>query len=332
MLQLMQTIPGDREGCVRMDNFMVALGVVFPMLAMMAVGVVIRRVGWVDEMLARQIDSVNFRVFLPCLVFMNIYQSDFAKDVSLPALAFGVGGLLIVLLVLLLIVPRLVEKRERISVICQAIFRGNFILFGMSITEYLYGEGGGAMAAVMSAVTIPVLNIASVILLEYYRPGGSGGVSPRKLLGNLIKNPLLIASLTSLGFVLLKIQLPGMVEDALRSMGRVATPMAFTMLGATLSLSGIYQNRKTIACSVLARMVLLPAVALPIACLLGFRGATLATLMVLFGSPSAVTSFTMAQQMGADGELAGQLVAATSVTALLSIFCITYVLQSMGLL
>ena len=123
-----------------------------------------------------------------------------------------------------------------------------------------------------------------------------------------------------------------MVEDVFVSLSRAATPLAFTMLGATLSMDGFLKNRKVLTITVLVRMLLVPAVTLSLSLLAGFRGPDLAGLMVFFASPVAVSSFTMAQQMGADGELAGQLVALTSTVSLITIFCITFLFQSMGYL
>ena len=79
-------------------------------------------------------------------------------------------------------------------------------------------------------------------------------------------------------------------------------------------------------------MVIIPLLAMPAAVLLGFRGVDLAAIMAFFCSPTAVSSFTMAQQMGADGELAAQLVALTSVMSLFTIFVCTYIFQAMAFL
>jgi malate permease and related proteins len=66
--------------------------------------------------------------------------------------------------------------------------------------------------------------------------------------------------------------------------------------------------------------------------LLGFRGEALLGLMVLFASPTAVSSYTMAQQMGADGKLAGQLVAFTTGVSLLTIFLFVFLFKQLGYL
>lgn len=314
-----------------MESFSAALGVVFPMLVMMSAGAILRRASLADGPTVRRVDAINFRLFLPCLLFINIYRSDLSQDFNAGTLLFALAAYGLLLGAVLLIVPRLVHTPERTSVVCQAIVRGNFVLFGLSITEYIYGEGHSGTAALLAAIMVPLMNVTAVVLLEYFRPGG-GQVSGRRLLLGVVKNPLIIASLLALALVLSPLRLPEMIASVITSMSRVATPLAFTMLGATLSLEGFQNNRRILLWTVLTRMFLVPLLALTAAVLLGFRGAALTALMVLFASPTAVSSFSMAQQMGADGELAAQLVALTSIVSLGTIFFITFLFQSLGLL
>jgi len=313
------------------DNFLVALGVVFPMLVMMSVGALLRHRDLLDRQTARRMDAVNFRVFLPSLLFINIYRSDFSQDFRPGMVAFVVAGFFLTLAAVLVAVPRLVKDPRRVSVICQAIIRCNFVIFGISVTEHIYGEGNVGAAALLSAIVVPLVNVTCVILLESLRPGG-GRTTAKQLLCRLAKNPLLIASALALALAFSGIRLPAMVQDVVTTLSRVASPVAFVMLGATLSLDGFLRNRRSLFWTVLTRMVVVPLLAMPLAALLGFRGVELAAMMAFFCSPTAVSSFTMAQQMGADGELAAQLVALTSVMSLFTIFICTYVFQAMGFL
>ena len=268
-----------------MESFLVALGVVFPMLVMMASGVILRKTGMADRPLVRRVDAINFHLFLPCLLFYNIYNVDLAQDFSVEILAFAAAGLVLSLALSLLIVPRLVHRRDQVGVVVQAIVRSNFVMFGLAVTEYIYGEGNAGVAALLSAVVVPAMNVIAVLLLEYWRPEGSGRVSGKKLACGIVTNPLIIASALALVLLFLGIRLPAMVVDVVATMSRVATPLAFTMLGATLSLEGLHRNRRVLVWTCLARMVLLPAVALTAAVALGFREVELTALMVFFRRP-----------------------------------------------
>ena len=51
----------------------------------------------------------------------------------------------------------------------------------------------------------------------------------------------------------------------------------------------------------------------------------------VFASPTAVNSFTMAQQMGGDAELAGDIVVVTSAVSMLTMFLWVFLFKSLGM-
>ena len=80
------------------------------------------------------------------------------------------------------------------------------------------------------------------------------------------------------------------------------------------------------------RLIVMPLIFLTIAILLGFRGEELIALMVMLAAPPAVSSFTMAQQMEGDSELAGGLVVFGSLFAVLTMFVWIFALKSLMLI
>ena len=54
--------------------------------------------------------------------------------------------------------------------------------------------------------------------------------------------------------------------------------------------------------------------------------------LVTYAAPVATASYSMAQNMGGDGELAGELVAVSTVTSAFTIFGWIFVLKMMGLI
>ena len=155
-------------------------------------------------------------------------------------------------------------------------------------------------------------------------------LSPETLKG-IATNPLILATLVGLVFLLLKIQLPGFLMDPVVQVKNVATPLALVVLGASLHLEKVKGNKRNLIFIVLGRLVLVPAAVLLPAVATGFRGIELITLLGIFASPTGVSSFTMAQQMGGDGELAGEAVVFTSLFSLFTIFLWTFLLKQLGM-
>ena len=80
------------------------------------------------------------------------------------------------------------------------------------------------------------------------------------------------------------------------------------------------------------RLVMAPVIGIGIGILLGFRGVQLGVMLALFASPTAVSSYTMAQQMGADADLAGGLVVTTSAVSCITMFLWSFSLMELGLM
>ena len=176
---------------------------------------------------------------------------------------------------------------------------------------------------------MPLYNILAVICLESFR---RSKVQPGVILLGIAKNPLILASVCGILLLLSGIRLPDMFETTLRDLSRVATPLALIGLGGALSFGSVRKNTAALACVLLLKLALVPAAVLWAGVsLFGFRGTQLVTLISMLSAPTAVSSFTMAQQMGGDADLAAQIVVFTTVCSIFSVFAIVAVTKSMGL-
>jgi predicted permease len=277
-------------------------------------------------------NKLVFRVFLPILLFLNIYSLK-------PAEALTKSNLILLAMTSLCVLGTivithfsfsfLVKDKRKISVMIQGIFRSNLVLFGIPIAASIYGEEHLGTVSLLAAVIVPLYNIMAVIVLEYYR---GSKVNLKSLLLGIIKNPLIIASLLAFLFLVFKIRIPDLLLSPLDSMSKVATPLAFVVLGGTFRFSRLTGNTKYLLTVVIGRLILYPAIVFGFAILLGYRGEALVALIGMAASPTAVSSFTMAMEMDADGELAGQIVVITSVACILTIFLWVLFLKSMQLI
>jgi len=152
-----------------------------------------------------------------------------------------------------------------------------------------------------------------------------------KLLKGVITNPLIIGCVTGLIFFAFDIELPSIIEKSVKNVSSIATPLAIIVLGSVFEFSGIKKCVRETIIVVLTRIVIVPLIMLPIAVMLGFTGESLACLLVIFGSPIAVSSFSMAQQMDGDETLAVQVIAISTALCLVTLFLWIFVLSSFGL-
>ena len=126
-------------------------------------------------------------------------------------------------------------------------------------------------------------------------------------------------------------KLPTLIESVISSMSAVGSPMMLFLLGAFLEFGRMRQHIFPLTLAVAGRLVLVPGIFLTIGALLGFRGVEFAGLIGVFASSTAVASFTMAQQMGGDAGLAGDIVVVTSALCPFTIFGWSLLFKSLGM-
>ena len=312
-----------------MNSLSLALQVVLPIFLLLALGYLLRRAGLVDEHTLAGCNTLVFRVFLPAVLFRNIYTTDLHSAFNGRLMLYTAAITVLTFVLLVLFIPLTEKDPKKRGSMIQGVYRTNFILFSIAITDALYGPGYGGVAAMLVAVVIPLSNILTVFIMEYYR---SGRVEPRKMLAGMAKNPLILASLLGLAFLLSGLRLPDVVTSVLGDMGSVATPLALIVLGGTFQFRGLSSSFRPLLVCMLANLVLVPLIFLPPAAALGFRGPQIAALLALLASPTSVSSYAMACEMGADGPLAGQIVVVNSAASVFTLFLWIFALSSLGLL
>ena len=323
------------------ENLAISVNAVLPLIICMAAGYLFRRTKLVDEGFCRKCNTFCFKTFLPLMIFMNVYNSDLESAVQPGAFLFAAAAVLVIFAAAFLIIPRIVKKgsvdsagspvsaASRQAVLIQCIFRSNFVIFGYQVVANVYGAGEAAVASVMAAIVVPLYNVLAVITLEYFTNSKNG---LRPVILGIIKNPLIIGAVAALLFKLSGLTLPAPLHTGLSDMAGMATPLALVVLGGTFHFDALRRNAGALAIGTLGKIVVSPLVMVPIAAALGFRDANLLSLVIVFASPAAVNSYTMAAAYGHDPELAGQLVVVTSVLSMVSVFGWIFLLRTLGLI
>ena len=313
-----------------MENFLLAFNVVFPIFLIMMLGVILKRKSIVDEKSLNVMNSLIFRLFMPTLLFFNIYNMGDLSTLSfdnLKLLAYAFISILIVLFLAWLIYMPKVKDKRKLSVLIQGVYRGNFVLFGLAIVDSIYGKEGLATVSLLTIVVIPTFNVLAVIILEYY---SGREISKLKLLKQVFKNPLIIATLLGISFIVLKVNIPKPVYKTLSDISKIATPLAFIVLGAELQFGNMLKNIKYLISANILRLIGNPLITVGVGKLIGFQGIELVALLSMSACPTAVASYTMAKEMNADGDLAGEIVATTSILSIFTIFCWVLILKNLA--
>ena len=311
-----------------MENLMISANAVLPMCLVMALGYGTRRLGWLRREEISTINKIAFRIFLPCLLYYNIYCSDLSGSFDPLLMAYAVGGVLLTFGLALgytLLTEKLPERR---GVMIQGMFRSNYVIMGIPVATALLGADQLGTISIMIAIVVPIFNMLAIIVLEVFR-----GQKPKPLhiLGQIAKNPLVIASALGILTLAAGIRLPHILEQTIQNVSAIASPLQLFLLGAFFQFSGLKTYRRELVTVSIAKLIVSPGLFLGLGALLGFRGVAFVSLIGIFASPTAVNSFTMAQQMGGDAELAGDIVVTTSAASILTMFLWIFLFKSLGM-
>ena len=316
-----------------MDNIIVSFNVIAPVFFLMVLGYfLVNYTSLADGKLTKQANAIVFKIFLPCMLFYNVYQSDIGSEIHsrIRLCIWAAGGLLILFVLLCLIVPRIVTLENQQGVVIQGIFRSNYVIFGVAVVQNMYGPKSTMTAAILSAILVPMYNFLAVVALSIFVEKRENDL--KKIILYIIKNPLIISSVLGIIFSLLGIRLPTAVDTTVQDLAKLSTPIAFMILGGDLDFSKVKGNLKTAFVVLTIKLVILPLIMIPMVVMMGYRDADLLSGVLAYQTPVAVSSYIMAQQAGADGQLAGQLVVFSSVLSIFTLFVTIFILRTMGLL
>lgn len=327
-----------------MDSFIFALNAVSPIIIIIAIGYILKKIGYINEGFAKAANKLVFHLFLPCMLFLNVYKIKSLGDIDLGYVVYVLVTLVIVFGISLPAVLLVTKRPERRGALWQASFRSNYALIGIPLAQSLFGDEGAMIATLLSAFVVPTINVLAVISLSVFRRDGKKVGLSGTLLG-IAKNPL-IRSIAAGLLVLcvralfVKFNVSFRLADiepvytVLEYISRLATPMALLCLGAQFEFSAVSELRREITFGTLMRTVIVPAIGIGAAYLFFrniFGGAHFAAFIAVFATPVSISSVPMTQEMDGDVTLAGQLVVWTTLISALSVFTISFLLKLAGI-
>ena len=282
-----------------MENLIFSLNATVPVFLMMILGLVFKKIGWIDDVFASKMNKFVFMIPLPVLVFEDLATVDFSKVWDIKFVLFCFIVTLISITISFLISCLLGDKSIRGEFI-QAAYRSSAALLGIAFIQNIYGNAG--MAPLMIIGSVPLYNMMAVIVLSVFKPGQSG------------------------------LPMPAIPKKVISSIGNVATPMGLMAMGATFDIKKAFGKIKPSAIAAFMKLVGLCAIFLPIAVKLGFRTDKLVAILIMLGSATTVSSFVMAKNMGHEGTLSSSVVMLTTMFSAFTVTGWLYILRYFALI
>lgn len=308
-----------------MDSFNISFNAIAPITLIVIMGYLLKKYKFLDKHTIKNMNSLCFKFFLPILTFSNIIHTNVKEIIDANLLIYVVLSIIIIIIISIIIVPFLEKDRKKQGSMIQGIYRSNFVILGIPLTSHIAGEKASATAAILIMAVIPMYNFFAVIILSIY--GGKNKINIKEIAVQVIKNPLIIASLTGILISIIDITLPVYIEKAVVDLSKLGGVLPMFLLGADLDFSSVSSNIKDLVVTISGKLFFVPLIFLNLAINLGFSSEKIVALIAVYCAPIAVSSAIMAQQMGCDSELSTQLVVFSTVASCLTIFLWVFTLS-----
>lgn len=303
------------------------LQVTLPVFAMVFLGIVFKRIGWIDAHFISMASALVFRATMPTLIFLSIVRADLDVALQPGLIVYFLGFSVLSFFLAWGWAIRRCPHEER-GVFTQGAFRGNCGIVGLALAANQYGDYGLSLGSILVGGIIIVYNVLAAIILAYYSAGARSGLGT--ILKHIAKNPLILGVLLAIPFAYFHIDLPVWLLTSGDYFGAMSLPLALVCIGGTLSFTSVKRSSSLALDASLWKVVWIPLLGVLGAFALGYRGRELGILFLFFGSPGAAASFVMAKAAHANAKLAANIIVITTVASLFTLSAGVFILKMVG--
>ncbi len=321
------------------QNFIDSVNIVLPIFLLVVLGYILKRLRFASDKFYEEAEKFVFNIALPCQLFLSVAFKDGNTDsINYTGLIiFCVVSVTVAFLIGLLVVPLIIKDNGVRGAVIQNTFRSNFAVLGIPLAFNIAGAAGKTAISILMPFVIIMFNAYSVIEFNIFAPRESKKTAGELILStvrSVATNPLIIAVLLGLPFLLTGWRPPAelsFIESTASHLSDTTQALILIALGAGFSFKSLRGKLRFSLPTALYKILVLPAVAVVLAHMVfGFSGAELAVIFVMFGSPSAVSSYIMAKKLGSDGEVASQILLLSTLLCTFTLFVGIFILKTLS--
>lgn len=312
-----------------MDSLIYSLNATVPVFLVIVIGYILKRIGMLNDEFVKCANKFNFTVTLPAMLFTDLMNTDILGEFEPKYVGFCAIVTVIAFAVLWAGARVFVRDKSIIGEFVQASYRSSAAVLGAAFIKNIYGDSG--MAPIMIIGCVPLFNIFAVTVLTFENGDSANRAEHiKKSLINIAKNPIILSIAAGVIASLIRLNLPEMADKTLGFLSDMASPLALIAIGAGFEAKKAAGCVKSASAASFIKLVVLPAVFLPIAVKLGFRAQELVALVIMLGSPTTPSSYIMAKNMGSEGALTTNAVVLTTFFSSLTMTFWIFIMRYFG--
>lgn len=307
-----------------------SLQVTGPIALVVVLGMLFRRLEWINDAFIQGGSKLVFNVGLPSLLFLNIAGSDPSALAGGGILVFAVAFTAVWFVLLMLMAPWVAPHRDERGVFIQGSFRGNMGIIGLAFCLNAFGQEAALLASVYLALLTLMYNILSVIALSRWSSRAVEGHPLVHAVRDILRNPLIIAILLASLIAWVGVPVPEWILDTGDYFARMTLPLALICVGGSLSWAGFVAAGRVTAWTSVIKLIVIPVSGVVIAYALGYEGMELGVFYLMSAAPTAAASYVMVRAMGGNANLAASIIATSTVLSLVTTSIGLVVLPALG--
>ncbi len=295
---------------------------IIPILLLIALGYILGKINFLSENQSDGLSKLTFTLFIPCLLFLSIYQNQDLSGVSIELLlAFYIPVFIVYLLSYSFFKVGFNKTFPKTELLSLASTFSNNVLIGIPVLLSLIGEEIILPAFVIVSVHSLLLFTLTSYFAAFTQSSNSRWYqSVAKSIWLTSRSPIVISLILGLIFKWFSISIPGLLLVPMTTLKHAALPCALLVLGMTLSKYTVSKNIQLNLLVSSFKLLLLPL-------LIWFFGHYVFTLpstlisvtVIMSASPVGINVFMFASQ---DKESSPYLASTVLISTLLSLITI----------
>lgn len=292
------------------------MNVIYPILPttiLLIMGVLLKRYLQVADEFWTGMEKMVYFVFFPVLLLETTTNAKLGLE-YIPLALLGLGVMGIGIIFSFLGIKLFSAPVKTLSSIFQCGFRFNTYV-GISIVAVALGNEGVSYFAIIAGACVPLANYIAVSALAVN--------SGRSIFREVIKNPLIIATISGIVFNLLGLKLPEFLNGTLKLISNATIVLGLIAVGSALHFQSLGYYRKLSVYFISLKLLILPIVTIIILSLINVSEIMKTVLIIFAALPTASSAYILSMRMNGDGKTVALQI---SVGSVLSLFTIPLIL------
>lgn len=295
---------------------------VLPIILLVVAGHLARRWHVIAPANWAGIEQLGFRLLFPAILLTSIYRAELSPGALAPWLGMLMAAFALTGAAALLLRRPLGLTNPRLTSLFQGALRFNSLLI-LAVAAQGLGPAALSDLAVALALLIPLFNIAAIVALTLCPPRDATAIRPghpmRRITAEILRNPLVMGCALGLALNLSGLDLPAWILSPLDWLGQGALAVGLLTVGAGIQLRRLINRDPALWVAVGMRLILCPALFLPLALLAGLPAGQIASGLLAAAAPGAPAGYILARQMGGDADFYADIFTWQTLLAALSL-------------